>query len=350
MGAFGIGRDDAEFRSGQRAPVSKVDLAPITAAPDHHAAGVLLRSHDPVGILAVSGYVVYLRHVLGVPHAPGVAAIEGDRCALVGAEHHTLAVGGVDPLLVVVFAAGRTLVGLEGDAAVGGFVHGGADGVNNVGVLRIHEDAAAIGALAVADAGVFARHVLPGRARVVRAVQARAVFDVVADDIHALAIGVHGNGHCNAARKRRNLDFIPGLALVGGFEELCRFGLGTRAAVGAGETASSALSSGQQNARVVKGVFHIACAVVVGGLQSDRPGLAAIGGAVDTAAFAGGIAECGDNHEVRIRGVNKDAGDLHGVFQADVLPGAAGISGLPHAVAEAAADGVAGAGINDIGI
>jgi hypothetical protein len=33
-----------------------------------------------------------------------------------------------------------------------------------------------------------------------------------------------------------------------------------------------------------------------------------------------------------------------------VLPGFAGIGGLPHAVAEAAADGIAGAGINDIRI
>ena len=33
-----------------------------------------------------------------------------------------------------------------------------------------------------------------------------------------------------------------------------------------------------------------------------------------------------------------------------MLPGFAGVGGLPHAIAEAAADGVAGAGINDIGI
>ena len=49
-------------------------------------------------------------------------------------------------------------------------------------------------------------------------------------------------------------------------------------------------------------------------------------------------------------GIDKDVGDLHRVFEADVLPGLAGIGGLPHAVAKAAADGVAGAGIHDVGI
>ena len=64
----------------------------------------------------------------------------------------------------------------------------------------------------------------------------------------------------------------------------------------------------------------------------------------------GGIAERGDDHQVRIGGIDKDAVDLHRVLEADVLPGLAGIGRLPHAVAEAAADGVAGAGINDVGI
>ena len=117
-----------------------------------------------------------------------------DGCALVGADHHALAVGGIDPELVVVLTAGRALEGLEGDAAVGGTVHGGADGVEDVGVLRVHEDAAAIGALAVADARVFAGHVLPGGAAVVGAVKSRAAFNVVADDVHAPTVGVHGDG------------------------------------------------------------------------------------------------------------------------------------------------------------
>jgi hypothetical protein len=78
--------------------------------------------------------------------------------------------------------------------------------------------------------------------------------------------------------------------------------------------------------------------------------LAAIGGAVDTAAVVGGVAESGDDYEIRIGGIDKDAVDLHGVLEPDVLPAFAGIGGLPHAVAEAATDGVAGTCINDVGV
>ena len=80
----------------------------------------------------------------GVPEAPGLAVIERDAGALVGADQHALAIGGIDPELVVVLAAGRALEWLEGDAAIGGAVHGGAHRVDDVRVLRVHEDAAAI--------------------------------------------------------------------------------------------------------------------------------------------------------------------------------------------------------------
>ena len=81
---FRIGRIDAEFRRGHRAPVSEVHLSPVAAARDHYGAGVLLRTHDVVGICAVGGYVVDLRNDLGVPEAPGAAVVQGDAGALVG--------------------------------------------------------------------------------------------------------------------------------------------------------------------------------------------------------------------------------------------------------------------------
>src|SRR5580658_7624771 len=90
VGVFGVGRDDAELRRGHRVPVSEVDLAPVAAAADHHCAGVLLRSHDAVGILVVGGDVVDLRDGLGVPEAPGLAVIKGDAGALVGADEHAM--------------------------------------------------------------------------------------------------------------------------------------------------------------------------------------------------------------------------------------------------------------------
>src|SRR5579872_3772402 len=63
-----------------------------------------------------------------------------------------------------------------------------------------------------------------------------------------------------------------------------------------------------------------------------------------------GIAKSRDDHQIRISGVGNDAVDLHRVLESDVLPALAGIGGLPHAVAEAAADGVACAGVNNVGI
>ena len=57
--------------------------------------------------------MVDLRDDLGVPEAPGAAVVEGDAGALVGADQHAVAVGGIDPELVVVLAAGRALERLE---------------------------------------------------------------------------------------------------------------------------------------------------------------------------------------------------------------------------------------------
>src|SRR5215469_5692481 len=81
---FRIGSIEAEFRRRQRAPVSEVHLSPVAAARNHYGAGVLLRTHDVVGICAVGGYVVELRNDLGVPEAPGAAVVQGDAGALVG--------------------------------------------------------------------------------------------------------------------------------------------------------------------------------------------------------------------------------------------------------------------------
>ena len=129
-----------------------------------------------------------------------------------------------------------------------------------------------------------------------------------------------------------------------------RLGLGPEGRDRRSTTAARALRGGQHDTGLVVCVLQVARAVVVGGLENVGPGLAAIGGAVDTAAVVCGVAEGGDDHQIGIVGIDQDAVDLHGVLQADVLPGVAGIGGLPHAVAEAAADGIASAGINDVGI
>ena len=196
---------------------------------------------------------------------------------------------------------------------------------------------------------------LPGGAAVVGAVKARAVFDIVADDVHAQTLCVHGHGYRDTALKRRNLDLTPGLAFVGGLVDLGRLGFGTiGASTGAATTAraraSGALRGSQHDIGIVKRGLQIARAVVVLGLQDVGPGLAAIGGTVNSAAVMTGIPEGGDNHQVVICGIDNNAVDLHRVLEADVLPCCAGIGRLPHPIAQAAPDGVAGSGINDIGI
>src|SRR5580658_5730247 len=215
VGIFRIGSIDAEFRRRQRAPVTEVHLSPVAAARDHYGAGVLLRTHDVVRICAVGGYVVDLRNGLGVPEAPGAAVVQRDAGALVGANQHAMAVGGVNPKLVVVLTAGRALESLKGEAAIGRAVHRSAHGVHNVRILRVHEHAAAIIAMAVADPHgdpqVVPGHVLPGGATIIGAVKSRATVYRIADDVHALALSVHGDGERNAAREGRNLDSGPGL-------------------------------------------------------------------------------------------------------------------------------------------
>src|SRR5579862_1883163 len=60
------------------------------------------------------------------------------------------------------------------------------------------------------------------------------------------------------------------------------------------------------------------------------------------------VTESGDKHKISVGRVNNDAVDLHRVFESDMLPALASITGFPHAIAKASADGVTGSGVNDI--
>jgi len=163
---------------------------------------------------------------------------------------------------------------------------------------------------------------------------------------------VHGNGDGNATRERRHFDFGPRLAFVRGFVKRCRLRFGSIAAVAgsAAAKAAGALRRCEHDLRIVVGVFQVARAIVIRGLQHVGPGLAAIGGAIDTAAVVIDIAKRGDEHQVGIGGIDHDAGDFHHILEPHVLPAFAGIGRLPHTVAEAAANRVPGSGINDVGI
>ena len=65
------------------------------------------------------------------------------------------------------------------------------------------------------------------------------------------------------------------------------------------------------------------------------------------------MAQCGHENDIRVTRIHDDRADLLGLFEADVFPGAAGVSGFINAIAggRVAADAsLAHAGVDDIGI
>src|SRR5215472_5974545 len=105
-----------------------------------------------------------------VPGAPRRTAIERDDGALVEAEQNALAIRGIDPHLLRVVAAGRTLEAGEGVAAVSRFVARRVDRIDNVRVLRVDVDAAVVPALAVVNSLIILGHLAPGCPTIIRAI------------------------------------------------------------------------------------------------------------------------------------------------------------------------------------
>src|SRR6185312_13858443 len=96
---------------------------------------------------------------------------------------------------------------------------GSVQSVNNVGTLRVHPDAADV--IASGNAIVIAGHMLPSRALIVRAEEAGAVLLRRANQVDALSIGVHRDGHANApCRKGVRFDFRPRFPFINGLEQL----------------------------------------------------------------------------------------------------------------------------------
>src|SRR6185312_11312322 len=122
--------------STHRTPVAERDLAVVAPAGDGDRAAVLLRAENAVGELVVGDDVIGLGGRLVVPGAPGLAAVDGDRPALVDADGH-------DPGVVVVVATRRAPGDGEGLAGVGGVVPGRGADVDFVGVVRGDGDPAA---------------------------------------------------------------------------------------------------------------------------------------------------------------------------------------------------------------
>src|SRR5690348_9627968 len=107
------------FVAADRVPVAPGDLAVVAAAGDRDGAAVLLAGIDPVGKAVVGGEMIELAGRLVVPAAPGAAAVDGDRGALVGAFGDVAGVLGVDPDRVIIVAAGASAKDVAGRAAGG---------------------------------------------------------------------------------------------------------------------------------------------------------------------------------------------------------------------------------------
>src|SRR5947207_5976549 len=102
-----------------------------------------------------------------------------------------------------VLAAGGTLECAECLSSICRSINGGADRVNDVGVLRVHPDAGAVRALAVGYPRIVASHVLPRRALIVRPIQTRAALKRTANDVNTLTLRMHRDRNADASRVRR---------------------------------------------------------------------------------------------------------------------------------------------------
>src|SRR5207249_11639003 len=89
------------------------------------------------------------------------------------------------------------------------------EGLDYVGILGLNKEPAVVAALAVGDALVVRRHVPPGRAAVIRAVEAEA-----ADQVNALRVRPDRDRD-DAAQCWQTIpaDFAPGDSGIGGFEQ-----------------------------------------------------------------------------------------------------------------------------------
>ena len=316
------------------------------AAGQGDRARVLLRPVDPVGEAVVGRHVVELRRRLVVPGAPARPAVDADDRPLVDAEDAALGVLGVDPQLVEVVAGGVAFDGHEGAAAVGRAQQHGVAGVDDVGVLRLHGDAAEVPA-AVPDAGVGAGP-RPVAAAVVGAVEAALVGVDQGVDAGGLA-----RRHREADPPRRGgeavaLDAAPVLAAVGRLVEP-RSGA-VRRRVDVPRRPPRLPQGGVDHVRV-PGLEDDVDRAGVGVRPQDLPPVRPAVGRLEEPALgvrAVGVAERRHEDHVGVARIDLDAPDLLRVPEADEAPGGAAVDRLedPLALGDVRAHvGLAGADV-----
>jgi hypothetical protein len=346
---LGVGHDVAALAAGRGLPVAQPDAAAARAAEDAQGRVVLLRAEDAVGEVAVGRDAVDLRGRLVVLAGPGPAAVGADVHAAVVGLDHALRVGGVDPEIVVV--AVRRADGGEGLAAVLGAVEADVDDVDRLLVPGIGIDAGVVpGALAQLPVLVG---LLPGLAAIARAEDAAVLGLDVGVDVLRVARRDRDSHNPHRALGQAGVpgQLGPGVAAVGALPQ-AGAGAATLQTVGG---AAHAPGAGVEDARVGRVHHQVDGAGVLVDEEHALPGLAAVLAAVDAALRVGAeeVAEHRGIDEVGVLGMDAHARDVARVLQADVLPGPAGIGGLPHAVAvrDVAAHGLlAGADVDHVGV
>ena len=301
--------------------------------------------------------MIELSDRLVVPVAPRLSAVERHARALIGAEQHALAVRRIDPHAVIVFAARGALEHGERVAAVGRAIERHADDVHDVGILGIDPHTRTVVPLSVADARFTVSHVLPRRAAVVGSMDAGPVVDGATDDVDALAVRVHCDGHADAAGiRRQRLDLRPGLALVDRLEEpgCARRGRGaastsdSAARCAGSATSAAALRRGKDDGRHVERIFQISRPAPAFGVEDVLPRLSAVGRAKHAASPSRGVAGRGREDKIGILGIDDELVDLQRLVEADVRPGLAGVGRLVHPSAGGTADRIARADVDDV--
>src|SRR5262245_38705122 len=365
--AVPVGVDDsAAATATATAAATTTAAAAATAA----ASASLARAAPTAVILQASANVVRLSHVHSdsvelrrrdvVNELPSRGLVVADIQTAVVADNQVVRVIRIDPQRVVI-AVRDALNHLERFAAVGGFVEGGAAGVDDLVVLGVDTNLAV-----VHRAIVVVAHDAPGLAFIVRAPDAAALrvgrlvglrllasasetpasaasaaskttasgllftasraaagayFDLRVDDVRVRARDVDADASKQAFRQAIAFELRPRLAGVGRLPD----GAARSTAVDAPGRAAALVGGGVKNLRVGRVDHDVGeSSVLVNGLDIG-PSLAAVGGLVNSALFvlAEETAERSDVDGVGVLRVNNDARDGLRLFQSDVGEGLA---------------------------
>ena len=324
-----IGHHVTALRSGGSLPFVLGDLSAVATRQDTDGGIILLRSKYAIRIMVVRTHPVELRRRLVHIRAPVVAAIKAHLCAAVVGNDHTVAIGGVDPEIVVI--AMRRVDVAERFTAIGAFQKVYIEYVHDVLVFRIGEYLGIIPGT-LADIVITALQG-PVFTSVVTHVQS-AIF-ILEQRIHFIGVGrTNGYPHNTPGAFGQSLmggNILPGLTSIHTFPYAAALATAFQAI---GRT-QDAPGSGIQYCGVARFHHQVAATGLIIYIQYFFPAAAAIGGFENTPFFIGTeeMADGRHPYDIGILGMNDDADDMPRILQADITPAAASIIGTPDAEA-----------------